>query len=156
MRSPFAVALFFNLIEELENNYGSFKVNIITKEFIDHFGQKSPYLCYHDWTKEHEVIFKNTLSNTKENCTLELKPNHELTHSRILIIKWDDDSETKLRFDQGFGYWFSLVEGFSQKNKVLKYNFMSDKSLYSLTKNEAITVKNQKDTPTFIFIKHSA
>ena len=78
---------------------------------------------------------------------------HDLPHARVLTLKWDDDSQWDIRFDQGFGYWrskanqpFPFERGIpKQLETIAEMDFPIGNAQYS----------NVSLHPTFIYIvKH--
>ncbi len=85
-----------------------------------------------------------------ESITVDIKPNHDLAHGRVLMLTWTDGAQFTVRFDHGFGCW--SIDGKTSKWFDIKgtpKDQISD--MYSILGD--LKVRFSKKFATQIFVK---
>ena len=98
--------------------------------------------------ESRKEIMEQILSGGFTDCTIKIENNKsKISHGRSLYIYFSNGEHLTLRLDQGVGYW-SRVQG-----KII-YPFDGNvNDQISWIKNVGLNsfIRNDKDTPTYIF-----
>ncbi len=107
---------------------------------------------YAEWSNasEKSSVITEYFNQMGENITVDIKPNHDLAHGRVLTLIWTDGAQFTVRFDHGFGCW--SIDGKTSKWFDIKgtpKDQISD--MYSILRD--LKVRFGKKFATQIFVK---
>ena len=156
--SPWYVCLLRQILTALHKEYTISDVHIITEDFKNKGNFNNQ--IFSNWQEAQgnyeNIVFQFMKSSLKhDNVVLYLKNKNDIAHARILTIKWSDNTTTYIRLDQGMGYW-ACNRHHSYQDKIYDFNQTDAKQikkLIELCDVSKIEIVNQKDNPTYLFIK---
>ncbi len=151
--SPWSLLLFSKVIHSLKDRSESWNnpvINLFTGEKTP-----SPYArgLYAEW-KINDLrasVLSSYMKKIGLETNIKIKPIKELPHGRTLLIEWDNNETTFIRFDHGIGCW-SIAKAPKKYFDVDANTDCQVKTLLAISKN--IEVKYNKKFPTQLFIKH--
>jgi len=141
------VKLVLGLKKEAKNSWGHPDINIESSYKASNEYQRKG--LFSDWIddKVRQNVIEGMFGAANESCKTKLS--HKPPHGRFMHLKWDDDQETIIRFDQGISYW-------SCANKATWFDNLEpvDEQVESILKlSVGLSVKNYSDFATQVFIK---
>ena len=158
IRSPDTVIFLRIFLLALKKLLGEFDAKgslLINTCPVDLRNVMSPRFSEHDWrdAQDRKNVIECLFRTGYGHFVFTELQAHDLPHARVLTLKWDDDSQWDIRFDQGFGYWrskanqpFPFERGIpKQLETIAEMDFPIGNAQYS----------NVSLHPTFIYIvKH--
>ena len=149
--SPWTLILIAELIdglkEVLQGNWSKPEIHIHTasKRISDSYQRKGILADWLDDSLRLRVI-EAYFAAMDEHCVA--KASNDTQHGRFLHLCWQSGTTTTLRFDQGVSYWGCDKSPYY--DNALAANDQADRLMEMA---QRLTVKNQKDFPTQIFVK---
>ncbi|MEH6628886.1 MAG: DEAD/DEAH box helicase [Motiliproteus sp.] len=114
---------------------------------------RNPRILSHDWSddQQRKAVMEAMFEYIGQDAQVSLKPKNEISHGRVLRLKWLDGVVTTLRLDQGVGYWYLHRD----HNVEFDFSQSSENQAEQLSKvSEVARIYACSSAPTQIFIKN--
>lgn len=154
--SPINVALLFHVIDGLKINLGEERANkydfelITTEKFSSYNYQQNK--IWSDWidSDTRNQVIKLVFNNPKVHFSLNIKNKANMSHGRILVLKFSSGKDLVVRFDQGISYW---TVGWATSPEMIVFDFNASTTEQ---RDQILDFSNEikgSDLPTQIFLK---
>jgi hypothetical protein len=143
-------ALLAGLRNQLADKWGDFSISIMSapKKSDGNFQKRR---VFSDWQGDdtRKAVFENYFAALGMPCSLHIDA--AVPHGRVLELSWQSGAVTRLRFDQGMGYWSC-----SDRQDGFDFSLPPDQQVSTLqVLAEQLSVKNHTGFATQIFVKET-
>lgn len=153
--SPWTLMLFGEVINALKCEHANcWGDPIIVLRTGDKPANPSSKGLYGEWNSSDDKseVITEYFDQMGEEIKVEIKSKHDISHGRILTLRWKDGTHFTIRFDHGFGCW--SIDG--KTSKWFEVDNEPSKQVSDMFDMlNSLKVRFSKKFPTQVFIKRN-